>query len=253
MIRLGLIAAQASHLERLQNAFQADPEFQITELTQPSTPDVLVIDLADQPVRQPQFWITLHGFYPTAALMGVLEAPIDLAALQAALQAGAQYLITWIEPTDRWRAVARAAFHRAGSLFQGELQEAVWALMDDWAAHEPGRIHIGALELDLLRGQAILAGQPLKLSPLRFKVLAYLVQNAGRLISHEELLHEVWQVSDGAYTQTEQVQSCLKRLGRKLNSDRSVPTYLVSQWGQGHRLRTDAEWRECALTMKQLV
>ncbi len=253
MIRLGLIATQVSHLEQLQNAFRADFEFQITELARESTPDVLVIDMADQPVRQPQFWITLHGFYPTAALMGVLEAPIDLAALQAALQAGAQYLATWTEPTNHWRAVARAAFRRAGSFFQGELQEAVWALMDDWAAHEPGRIHIGALELDLLHGQAILAGQPLKLSPLRLKVLAYLAQNAGRVISHEELLHEVWQVADGAYTQTEQVQSCLRRLGRQLNSNQSVPTYLVSQWGQGHRLRIDAEWRERALAMKQLV
>lgn len=251
MIRLGLIVDQTSHLELLQNAFQADFEFQIMELTRPSAPDVLVIDLADQPVRQPQFWITLHSLYPAVALMGVLETPLDLTVLQAALQAGAQYLVAWTDPPHRWRAVARMAFHREVCDFQGEIREASWALMDDWAPSEASDLHIGALQVDLSLGQATVGHGRLDLSPLEFKVLAYLMRHAGHLVSPAELLRNVWQDSEGSLAGYEQVRSCLKRLRRKLGEESPVPPYIVAVRGQGWRMRTDVEWRGLAHTVHQ--
>jgi DNA-binding winged helix-turn-helix (wHTH) protein len=249
MIRLGLIAAQASHLERLQTAFQADPEFQIIELTRPSAPDVLVIDLADQSAGQPQFWIALHGLYPAVALMGVLEMPLDLPLLQAALQAGAQYLVAWTDPPAGWRGVARAAFHRQGCEVQREIWEASWALMDAWGASDPYHIRIGALELDIRRRQATLERRLLDLSPLEFTVLTYLAQNAGRLISPAEFLREVWHDQTAGEAGHEQVRSCLKRLRRKLGEASPVPPYIVAVHGQGWRMCTDVEWRSLSLTL----
>ena len=249
MIRLGLIVAQVSHLELLQNAFRADPEFQIKELTRPSAPDVLIIDLADQPVGQPQFWIALHGLYPAAALMGVLETPIDLTVLQAALQAGAQYLVAWTDPPNGWRVVARAAFHRQGCEVQREIWEASWALMDAWGASDPYHIRIGTLELDTRRRQATLDRHILDLSPLEFTVLTYLAQNAGRLISPTEFLREVWHDQTEGEAGQEQVRSCFKRLRRKLDEESPVPPHIVAVWGQGWRMCTDVEWRSLSLTL----
>ncbi len=248
MIRLGLIATQVSHLELLQNAFQADPEFQIMELTQPSAPDVLVIDLADQPAGQPQFWIALHGLYPAAALMGVVETPLDLTLLQAALQAGAQYLVAWTEPPAGWRGVARAAFHRQGCEVQREIWAASWALLEAWTASDPYHLRIGALELDTRRRQATLERRLLDLSPLEFAGLTYLAQNAGRLISPAEFLREVWHDQTEGEAGHEQVRSCLKRLRRKLEDESLIPPYLVAVHGQGWRMCTDMEWRSLALT-----
>jgi DNA-binding winged helix-turn-helix (wHTH) protein len=249
VIRLGLIATQASHLAQLQNAFRAASEFQIMELTRPSAPDVLVIDLADQPAGQPQFWITLHGLYPAVALMGVLETPLDLPLLQAALQAGAQYLVAWTDPPAGWRGVARAAFHRQGCEVQREIWEASWALMDAWGASDPYHIRIGALELDTRRRQATLERRLLDLSPLEFTVLTYLAHNAGRLIPPAEFLREVWHDQTEGEAGHEQVRSCLKRLRRKLDKENHIPSYLVAVWGEGWRMCTDVEWRSLSLTL----
>src|SRR5262249_15629246 len=80
-------------------------------------------------------------------------------------------------------------------------------------------------ELDLMRGCARVAGRDLELRPKAFQLLCYLAENAGRLVSKQELHDAVWgdvTVSDDALVQ------CIRELRQKLGDDdrtviRTVP------------------------------
>lgn len=54
------------------------------------------------------------------------------------------------------------------------------------------KITVGALTLDSKSYRASLAGEPLPLTPTEYRLLAYLVQNAGRVLTHDQLLNFVW-------------------------------------------------------------
>src|SRR5262249_21938643 len=57
---------------------------------------------------------------------------------------------------------------------------------------EVGPIEIGELRMDLARRQVSMAGREVKLTPIEYRLLAVLVRHAGRVLTHEQLLREVW-------------------------------------------------------------
>src|SRR6185436_1087334 len=70
--------------------------------------------------------------------------------------------------------------------------------------------------VDFTRGSLMREGEELKLRPKSFKALTYLVENAGRLISKEELIAEIW--PDAAVTDDSLVQ-CLIDIRKVLGGD----------------------------------
>ena len=84
----------------------------------------------------------------------------------------------------------------------------------------PRIVSFDRFELDLMRGCARVAGQDLALRPKAFQLLCYLAENAGRLVSKQELHDAIWPqvtVSDDALVQ------CVRELRQKLrDSDRTV-------------------------------
>jgi len=73
------------------------------------------------------------------------------------------------------------------------------------------------------------------LSPLEFEVLTCLIQNAGRAVSYDELLRQVWGCQPDAGNR-EMVKACVKRLRRKVEENSAQPQYIRTVRGVGYRL-----------------
>jgi DNA-binding response OmpR family regulator len=56
----------------------------------------------------------------------------------------------------------------------------------------PPTINVGPLTLDSKSYRADIAGEPLPLTPTEYRLLAFLVQNVGRVLTHDQLLQFVW-------------------------------------------------------------
>ena len=90
----------------------------------------------------------------------------------------------------------------------------------------------GRLAIDLTRRQVLKDGHSIHLSGTEYRFLVCLVQNAGRVLSYSELLHEIW--GWGYEKGSKSVQIYMWRLRKKLEDDPSRPVYLVTERGRGY-------------------
>ena len=73
------------------------------------------------------------------------------------------------------------------------------------------------------------------LTPNEFKLLSMLVKNAGKVLTHRQLLHEVW--GPGSGNETHYVRVYMNQLRQKLEADATRPKYLITEPGVGYRLK----------------
>jgi len=99
-------------------------------------------------------------------------------------------------------------------------------------------IEVGDLRLDLSRREVTLGGQELRLTPIEYRLLAYLAQNAGRVLTHRQILKEVW--GPGHTENTHYLRVFMAQLRRKVESDPAQPRLLSTEPGVGYRLRDRA-------------
>lgn len=96
-------------------------------------------------------------------------------------------------------------------------------------------IHNGELEVDLDKRRVLARGEEVHLTPNEYKLLAYLMKHAGKVLTHRQLLKEVW---GAAYaTQTHYLRVYMVQLRHKLEADPARPRYLVTEPGVGYRLK----------------
>jgi DNA-binding response OmpR family regulator len=81
--------------------------------------------------------------------------------------------------------------------------------------------------------EALRKGEPVMLTALEFKTLKYLIQNARRVISRDELLNEVWGYENYPCTRT--VDNFILRLRQKLERDPSRPAHFRTVHGTGYK------------------
>jgi len=96
---------------------------------------------------------------------------------------------------------------------------------------------LGDLRVDLLRRQVFLAKKEIHLTPIEYKLLTTLVRYAGKVLTHRQLLKEVWgplHVDESHY-----LRVYMRQLRNKLEDNPAHPRYLVTELGVGYRLRTD--------------
>ena len=93
----------------------------------------------------------------------------------------------------------------------------------------------GQLMIDLNRRQVKVHGESVQLTPTEFRLLSILLHNVGRVVSHEELIREVWGTEDGASLASLKVY--IHYLRRKIEDRPREPYYLLAEWGLGYRLR----------------
>jgi two-component system KDP operon response regulator KdpE len=93
---------------------------------------------------------------------------------------------------------------------------------------------VGDLVVDLARRRVSVSGRELHLTPIEYKLLAVLVRHAGRVVTHRQLLTEVWGPSHTE--ESHYVRVYMAQLRRKLESNPAQPRYLRTEPGVGYRL-----------------
>ena len=93
------------------------------------------------------------------------------------------------------------------------------------------------LRVDFSKRQVFVDDQEIHLTPLEYKLLLVLVRNAGRVLTHRQLLKEVWGPSYIEHTQYLRVY--MTQLRHKLEKDPARPRFLINEPGVGYRFRYD--------------
>jgi two-component system KDP operon response regulator KdpE len=147
----------------------------------------------------------------------VLSAVGDEREKVRALDAGADDYVTKPFGTDellaRLRAVMRRSVEAGGS----------------------PRVEVGDLVIDLADRRVLRDGSEVHLTPIEFELVRALAQHHGKLVTHRQLLREVWGPEYGSETHYLRVH--VAHIRSKLEEDPSRPRYLVTEPGVGYRLR----------------
>ena len=108
------------------------------------------------------------------------------------------------------------------------------ARMSGWDSPYPAYSD-DVLYIDLPNREVRLYGKRISLSPTEFRLLACLVRNAGVVVSHKNLLSEVWGLD---YVQDiRSLKLYIRYLRQKIEPDPSQPRYILTEWGVGYRFR----------------
>ncbi len=94
----------------------------------------------------------------------------------------------------------------------------------------------GDLSVDLVRRIVKLRGQEIKLSPREYDVLTLLVAHAGKVLTHRQILTQVWgpaHAEDAQY-----LRVAIRSLRQKIEADPAQPQFIQTESGVGYRLRT---------------
>ncbi len=102
------------------------------------------------------------------------------------------------------------------------------------AGREPEPVfESGSLKVDLARRKVFVARKETKLSPLQFSLVAILVRSAGRVVSHAQLMKELWPDGDGT---SESVRLLVHQIRHRLERDPVRPKHFKTEPGVGYRL-----------------
>ena len=93
----------------------------------------------------------------------------------------------------------------------------------------------GDLVVDLARRRVTVAGQEVKLAPKEYEILRALVTHAGKVLTHQQLLREVW--GRGYEQETHYLRVHIGQLRQKLEHNPAQPQHILTEPGVGYRLR----------------
>jgi len=182
-------------------------------------PDLILLDLGlpdldgSEVIRRVREW--------TATPIIVLSARDQEQEKVAALDLGADDYVTKPFGVNELLARIRTALRHASRT--GDGGESVFAL--------------GDLKVDLGRRQVFVSEKEVHLTPIEYKLLTTLIRYAGKVLTHRQLLKEVWgplHVDEGHY-----LRVYMRQLRNKLERNPAHPRYLVTELGVGYRLRTE--------------
>lgn len=104
-------------------------------------------------------------------------------------------------------------------------------------AHPGPQSHLfkaGQIEVDLSRRQVTRSGEAVKLTPTEYALLRLLIQHAGRVLTHKQILREVW--GPEYIEETHYLRVYFAQLRQKLEEDPSLPKLILTEPGVGYRL-----------------
>jgi two-component system KDP operon response regulator KdpE len=185
-------------------------------------PDLVILDLGlpDRSGFEVIAEIRKHSPVPII----VLSARSDERSKVEALDLGADDYVGKPFGIDELTARIRAALRHAFQA-QGELPIFV----------------SGELSVDVVRRHVTRGGREVRLSPKEFELLRHLVTHAGKVMTHRQLLREVWGPAHGEDVQYLRV--FIRGLRQKLEPDPTRPTHILTELGVGYRLQLPPEQR----------
>ena len=178
-------------------------------------PDVIILDLG-----LPDF----DGIEVTRRLREWSQTPIIILSVReaendkiAALDAGADDYLTKPFGTGELMARMRVVMRR----LSGKSDEPV--------------LQVDDLKMDLSRRIVTVNENQIPLTPTEYEILRLLLQNAGKVITHRQLLRQVWGT---AYeSEMHMLRVNISNLRRKIEPNPSRPHYLITESGVGYRIR----------------
>jgi len=99
-------------------------------------------------------------------------------------------------------------------------------------------VRVGELEIDLSDRAVRRDGEQLHLTPIEFDLLSKLAEHPGRLVTHRQLLQEVW--GPGYEDETHYLRVHFAHVRAKIEPDPSNPRYVITEPGIGYRLQADS-------------
>jgi two-component system KDP operon response regulator KdpE len=96
-------------------------------------------------------------------------------------------------------------------------------------------LEFGSLRIDLARREVKVEGRDVHLTPTEYRLLTLLARNAGRVLTHRQIIREVWGPSYAG--QTHHVRVHMAELRKKIEADPARPRLILTEPGVGYRLR----------------
>jgi len=117
-----------------------------------------------------------------------------------------------------------------------ELLARIRALLRQHPEGEPAasEIQVGGLHIDIPARRVTVDGQEIKLTRKEFEILKMLAQNAGRIITHQHMLRELWGPAQTG--ETHYLRIYIRQLRHKLGDDPANPKYIENEPGVGYRM-----------------
>lgn len=185
------------------------------EVIQAARPDLILLDLGLPGMTG----LELLGKWRSDGLdipVVILSSRTDEAGIVQALELGADDYVT--KPFGMNELVARigvALRHK----FQRQGEKPVF--------------HTGDLSVDLVKRIVKVEGKEVKLSPKEYDILRILVQYAGKVLTHQFLMKQIWNDS----TDVQYLRVYVRQLRQKIEKAPDQPRYIITETGVGYRLR----------------
>ncbi|WP_367916386.1 winged helix-turn-helix domain-containing protein [Leadbetterella sp. DM7] len=176
-------------------------------------PEVILLDLGLPDMSGHEVLLQLREWYRKAIV--VLSVEKGEEDIIAALDNGANDYLSKPFRVGELMARLRSAIRNNDS---GETRQVITA---------------GELEIDLAGRVVKVDDQVLKLTTTEYNLLALLARNAGRVLTHQFLLKEVWGV--GYQTETQYLRVFVAQLRKKIEADPNHPRHLITVSGVGYR------------------
>jgi len=208
LLRVGL-GSQGYAVSEAPNAKAA------IELMQAERPDLILLDLGLPGMSG----LELLGKWRGDGLdipVVILSSRTDEAGIVSALELGADDYVT--KPFGMNELIARirvALRHK----FQQQGEKPVF--------------HTGDLSVDLVKRIVKVEGKEVKLSPKEYDILRMLVQYAGKVLTHQFLMKQIWNDS----TDVQYLRVYVRQLRQKIEKTPDQPRYIITETGVGYRLR----------------
>lgn len=92
----------------------------------------------------------------------------------------------------------------------------------------------GALQVDFVRRQITVEGQEISLTPTEYDILKVMAQNAGKVMTHVQIIHKVWGIAYGE-NESHLLRVNISNLRRKIEQDPTRPRLIITEPGVGYR------------------
>lgn len=182
-------------------------------------PDLIILDLGLPDIDGLEVLGNLRGWTKTPVIvLSVRDADRDKVA---ALDAGADDYLTKPFSMEELMARMRAALRH-------NLPEPASPIFK-----------VGEVEVDLARHQVRVRGEAVKLTPTEFALLRLMIQHAGKVLTHKQILREVW--GPEYVGEVHYLRVYFAQLRQKLEADPALPKLILTEAGVGYRLAFDQE------------
>ena len=181
-------------------------------------PDVILLDLGLPDIDGVELLKSIRQWSKTPVV--VVSARAHEREKVAALDFGADDYIVKPFGTSELLARIRTAIRHSPMVIGGE------TIGDE-------KMTIGELEIDYSKRVVSILGEKIHLTPIEYKILVLLSKNAGKVLTHDFIIREIW----GIYTdESHTLRVNMANIRRKIEANPGTPKYILTEMGVGYRM-----------------